>query len=457
MRKPGLPVVTLVALVLLMLRSAPAAAQLSSTAGLYEGQRIVEIDVTANTKTDDETVKLIADVETGDTFSYELVERIKVDLVNSGLFKDVNVYPQGVEKGVRLTLEVKDKHSWVIAPTVYWQPGNKGGGFGFAENNLGGRNKKLLLYGQIATEDSIFIGGYLDPSLAGSRYFYWRAYTFLRHEDVTEYNSPDELFVEPEPERITTLNYLNGAVMLGINFGRAISLDTQIRGAYVFYQDPHWADGMHAGEPAPVAPDKDGWDVSTEIKLTRDKRANWYGIQSGHMWRLSYEKSLPQLGSDWDWQMFYGSFMWAKKIWSETNFVWKASVGYGINLPFQQEFTSGGVGLRGYRNRHYRGDVKGANTLELSVPFFKVGSVAFRGLAFWDTAYTSFMNDESNESRDYLAGQTDEEISKWRNGVGLGFRIYLRSIVMPLLGLDWGYGIEIETWQVYFAVGLTEL
>jgi outer membrane protein insertion porin family len=439
----------------LLLAAAPAAAQLEGNPTLYAGQKIVEIEVVGNTKTDDETVKLIADVETGDRFEYEMIERIEADLVNSTLFKNVKVYTQSVEKGVKLVLEVEDKHSWIIAPTVYWQPGNKGAGLGFAENNLGGQNKKLLLYGQIATEDSIFIGGYLDPSLFGSRYFYWRAYTFLRHEDVTEYNSPNELFVEPEPERITTMNYLNGALLLGINFGRAISLDTQLRGAYVFYDDAHWADQSRT-DPTPV-PEKDGWDVSTEVKLTRDKRANWYGIQSGHMWRVSYERALPQLGSDWEWWSLYLSASWAKKIWSETNFVWKAGVTYGDHLPFQQEVTSGGVALRGYRNRQYRGDVKASNTFEFSIPFFKIGPMAFRGLAFWDSAYTSFMNDEPMGSRNYLPGQTDEEVSKWRNGVGGGFRIYMRSIVMPLLGLDWGYGIEVGTWHVYFAVGLTEL
>jgi hypothetical protein len=70
---------------------------------------------------------------------------------------------------VKLTISAKDKFSWIIAPTVYLQPGNKGVGVGYGENNMFGENKKLLLYGQIATADSLFFAVYLDPSLGGSK------------------------------------------------------------------------------------------------------------------------------------------------------------------------------------------------------------------------------------------------------------------------------------------------
>jgi outer membrane protein assembly factor BamA len=170
-----------------------------------------------------------------------------------------------------------------------------------------------------------------------------------------------------------------------------------------------------------------------------------------------FERAMPSLGAAWEYWYASTSWMWAWKIWKESNFIWKLYAALGNNLPFHAEVTSGGTNLRGYRNRQYRGDFKASNTMEFSVPLFKIGSVAFRALAFWDSAYTGFVNNAEMGTRDYLPGQTDEEISRWRNGVGGGFRIYMRSIVLPLLGLDWGYGIETGEWQMYFAVGLTEL
>ncbi len=161
--------------------------------------KIVDIEVAENTKTRDETVLLIADVSKGDTYTDDLPQRITQDLVTSGLFKDVNVFSTPVpEGGVKLIIEAKDKHSWIIAPTVYNQPTNKGGGIGFGENNLFGENKKILLYGQIATGDTFFIGAYVDPSLAGSR-FNWQLDVFLRRERVIELFASDLVSVRFGP------------------------------------------------------------------------------------------------------------------------------------------------------------------------------------------------------------------------------------------------------------------
>jgi outer membrane protein assembly factor BamA len=437
--------------------SSPVIPQVQSA---LEGSKIVDIDVVENTKTSDETVLLIADVDKGDTFSFALVERVKIDLVSSGLFKDVNVFGTQIEKGTRLVIEAKDKHSWIIAPTVYLQPGNKGAGVGFGENNLFGENKKFLVYAQYATRDSLFIAGYLDPSLFGSRYFYWRLYVFGRTELVPEFTSPDELFETPVEERLTRLNYLNGAFLLGINLWKGFGLDLQLRGARAWYGEPEWQEGHDPMDPTPLLPpDQDGWDIAFESKITRDTRANWYGISEGSMQRLSYERGLTSLGSDWDYWTTYLTLQWAirPQFWRNANIIFKYGAGIGDNLPFHNEFTSGGVNLRGYKNREFRGDFKIGGQNEFSIPLFRIGSVAFRALGFVDMAYTGFVNSEGNETRNYLAGQQDEDEGRFRMGVGGGFRIYLRSIVLPLLGLDWGYGIQTDEWNLYFAVGLTEL
>jgi outer membrane protein assembly factor BamA len=126
---------------------------------------IKEIVVEENTKTTDETVALIADVEVGDDWDPAMVDSIKRELEGSGLFKSVEVFSEPMAGGVRLHLLVKDKHSWVIAPAFYNQPTNVGGGVGFGENNLFGENKKLLLYGQVATGDTFFIGAYVGHAL----------------------------------------------------------------------------------------------------------------------------------------------------------------------------------------------------------------------------------------------------------------------------------------------------
>lgn len=426
-----------------------------------DGEPIVAIDVVENKKTNDETVLLIADIEKGDTWSTATAERVRADLVNSELFKEVQVFAMPVVGGVKVTIVAKDKHSWIIAPTVYLQPGNQGGGFGFAENNLFGANKKLLLYGQVATSDSLFIAGYLDPAFLGSP-FYFRADVFLRRLEVTEYLDADTIIGEPDPARLSTELYLNSGFMLGAVLWKGVSIDARLRGAYVSFSDTRCADNIPvADRPAlgcEVAPQDDGFDVSTEVKLTYDKRANWYGITTGNLVGLSYERGLPDLGSDFDYWIGYLRLVHARKFWAEHNLVLRGSATYGSNLPFQQELTSGGTNLRGYRNMQFRGDTRVWGSFEYSVPFFKIGPLAFRGLAFADMAYTTFLSDEAvNSQRHYLRDQTEVDSGQFRLGVGAGFRIYVRSIVMPLLGVDVGYGPQADSNYVYFAVGLTEL
>jgi hypothetical protein len=65
---------------------------------------------------------------------------------------------------------------------------------------------------------------------------------------------------------------------------------------------------------------------------------------------------------------------------------------------------------------------------------------------------------EQNEDarRHYLPASDARGLSPFKNSVGLGTRLYLRQIVLPLLGLDFGYGLEARDYQIYLAIGLTD-
>lgn len=253
---------------------------------------------------------------------------------------------------------------------------------------------------------------------------------------------------------------------------RSLTLDARLRGAYVFYGTPVLkpdtdpsevtAGAMNASEIA--EPGVKGWDVSTELTLKYDRRANWYGISSGDKYQFKYEKALPELGSDFDYSIAKLSFVRARRYFKRHNLIMKSSLAYGKNLPFQHEFTSGGTALRGYKGSQFRGDTRLAFNAEYSVhlfsmPFPLLERLAVRGLAFADSRYTTFMNSESNSSlRNYLPNSDSQNRSApFKNAIGLGTRFFARSIVLPLLGLDVGYGLESGAIEVYFAIGLTDV
>src|SRR5258708_4637462 len=99
-----------------------ALAIVAAFVGRAAAEEIEEIAVEGNTKTTNDTVELIAQIDTGDDWQPSMVDAIKARLVSSGLFSDVEVFWEPSPRGVRVHIQVKDKHSWVIAPALYDQP-----------------------------------------------------------------------------------------------------------------------------------------------------------------------------------------------------------------------------------------------------------------------------------------------------------------------------------------------
>jgi outer membrane protein insertion porin family len=435
---------------------------------------IRDIVIEGNTKTTADTVELIAKIEVGDDWTVEMMDRIKADLVSSGLFKEVDGFwaacgpttaPPCKEAGVRVHLTVKDKHSWVIAPAFYNQPTNTGGGVGFGENNLFGENQKLLLYGQIATGDSFFIGAWVIPKLWGTR-LYAQLDTYLKTSRVIEYEPARSYTADPQPVRQSRMNYLNAGIKLGIELFRGLKLDYRLRGAHVGYKDVRALTtdlGQITTDPEadinrPPRPGQEGWDVSNEITFAIDRRANWYGVQTGYKYQTSLEYALPALGSDFHYYIFNLSLYKAVQVLERHNLIAKAAINVGHDLPFQQEFTMGGTSMRGYINDQFRGDVRVMANLEYSLPLITISGLSIRGLGFFDSGYITFRSATSAE-RNYLPGAQRSDnttLAPFKNSVGVGTRLYLRQIVLPLLGLDFGYGLEARDFQIYLAIGLTD-
>jgi outer membrane protein assembly factor BamA len=445
-----------------------------AAARVAAADEIRDIVVEGNTKTTSATVELIARIEVGDDWTSDMLDRIKADLVSSGLFNDVAGFweacgptstPKCDEPGVRVHLTVKDKHSWVIAPAFYNQPTNTGVGAGFGENNLFGENQKLLLYGQIATGDSFFIGAWVLPSLGGTR-FYGQLDTFLKTSRVIEYAPPTGYTGNPPAVRQSRMNYLDAGAKIGIDVFHGIKLDARLRGAYVNYRDVKaLTNNITAITMDPTAdinnppkPGKEGWDISNEVSLTIDRRANWYGVQTGYKYQTSLEYSVPALGSQFHYYIWNLSLYKAVQVLERHNLAARAGINIGHDLPFQQEFTMGGTSMRGYLNNEFRGDLHVTANLEYSLPLFTVFGLSVRGLGFFDSGYTTF-RDASNPERTYLPGSAradNSTLAPFKNSVGVGTRLYLRQIVLPLLGLDFGYGLEARDLQVYLAIGLTD-
>jgi len=107
--------------------------------------------------------------------------------------------------------------------------------------------------------------------------------------------------------------------------------------------------------------------------------------------------------------------------------------------------------------------------------------MAFRGLVFYDSQAVWFRNIDASmvtPGGTYMVVHPDGTYrtflpeldgagmphtptaglhrANWHNGVGGGLRLYLKSINIPLLGFDFGYGLESREVRFYVALGLSE-
>src|SRR5215813_12651736 len=111
------------------------------------------------------------------------------------------------------------------------------------------------------------------------------------------YAAPINYISSPRAVRESRLVYLNGGIKVGLDLFRGVRIDTRLRAASVAYpaQDVKLAEGATlmdvTSDPTATMvpkPGKEGTDVSHEIDFTIDRRANWYGVQTGYKYAVSY-------------------------------------------------------------------------------------------------------------------------------------------------------------------------
>jgi outer membrane protein assembly factor BamA len=412
---------------------------------------IVAFEVRGHSKVKPKTLGYLSHTAIGDLIGPDDIAAIEQALMSSELFETLSVAlepaPGDPSPGVIVVATAVDKHSWIIAPAAFALPGNVAFGVGYAENDFRGLAQKFLLYGQIGTHTSLFFGTFLDPAVRGSR-LTWRTDVYAYQRSIDEYVNPHGDASSSVLARTTTASYISAGALIGWNFRWWLGIDLRLRGAYVSFRDAQDADG----QPLPL-PEKDGWDVSIQTHLTLDHRHRRRGVTWGTYAQLQIEPSVPGLDS-YGYQFGLVRAYQSWRLFGDHELELRGIASAGRHMPMHEELTIGGASdLRGYSIDQFRGDVRTVFRAEYSVPLYEWRFLAFRAIGFYDAGYVGFHNPRPAD-RDYLPNQISAGYA--RSDVGTGLRVYLNNIVLPLLGLDLGYGIEGHSPEIYFEVGLTD-
>jgi outer membrane protein assembly factor BamA len=443
------------------------------------GEQITDVHVLDNQRTEESTVLSIAGISIGDTLEADTLDLVRERLNTTGLFADVNVWWEPHGSGVRVNISVKDKFPWAPVPTASWSSNNKSIGLLFVHGNLFGRGKQLLLGARLAQIDSGAVVAYRDPSLFGS-WAYWQIKGVVQRQVIPEYQNSGPTpsgdlatLGNPYEFRQTHLFSYGFEPSFGIAWMRRVKTEV----AWHLEKFDYFGDGsdVPATGTQTIAATNVGTSGFGRAALSFDFRAREFSVMTGQALSGSVDIGGPGFGSDFTfWRMGAG---WEQgiKFFHAHNLIYSFGGAFSHNVPFWNENTAGGTNLRGYLGQQFRGDTQLGGKLEYHFPLFSISSLDFRALGFYDVQAVWFRDmPDGTTATDYRTGNTylvrnttdarsfpltpvpqptGFNRDAIHNDVGVGLRFFLRSVAVPLVGVDFGYGIEAANWQFIIVVG----
>nr|WP_228530977.1 MULTISPECIES: BamA/TamA family outer membrane protein [Myxococcaceae] len=429
---------------------------------LAQAPRVVQIEATTDGRTHPEVIVAYSRVGVGDTFGPEDEVRARRYLDATGLFKDVKLTAVPAGPGeIRLLIEVTEKLSWIVAPIFTSSSSNTGGGLIYAENNVLGLSKKFVVGAQTTTNESGVYVGFLDPNVFNNPQFRLSFEGQLKSDRMQEYGDGPG---DPDPQvlRSTRINTFGVVTEFTINWRDTFRTAVKYRFTRVHPLAPQ--EGYPVTAPAEVAHETTS-DASMRLMAGIDTRQNLGPILEGLNLEASTEFSLAELGSAYDYQKYGLLYRQGFRVRESQNLTLRVEGQYARDLPFHTELLSGGGNLRGFLHRQFRGDTRASVTAEYHFPLFDIRALQVRGVGFSDTAITYFrdlpasgqlLDQDGQLARGYLPGQAQGRSgAEVAQGVGVGLRLYLATVVLPLLGVDVAYGVNPGEVRVYLSIGVS--
>jgi outer membrane protein insertion porin family len=440
------------------------------------GEIITDIRVKGAARTDEETVRSIAGTSIGELLQPDTLDVMRERLHSSGLFADLNVYWEPYQDGVRINIVVKEKFPWAPVPTFSYSPGNISGGAFIGHGNLFGRGKRGAIGGRVSNVDSGGLVAYEDPAVWGTWIFFTIKGMFQLQvipEYSNEYkNLPD---MELAPMRNTKLRSYGGELSLGVAWFRKVR--TSVGWAFdendVLWSEPNLSNRYTpaiVGTPPPAAA-VSARRGAGKANLTFDFRARQHAVMYGNALGFAAEIGNKGWGSDDQLDYWRASISYEHGIrfFRRHNIILKAAAYAGQNLPLWSENSAGGTNLRGYLYRQFQGDTHLRTQIEYHFPLFSLWQLDVRGLVFNDTAAIWFRKlpapnidntayEVRPDGRQFLPPAFLHQGFQLKQdahaSAGLGIRFYLKTVAIPLVGVDVGNGLGTEHVRVIVVLGL---
>jgi outer membrane protein insertion porin family len=451
---------------------AALAVSLSAAPAWAMDEVITDVRVLNAVRTDEETVRSIAGISIGQLLRPDTLDIMRERLHSSGLFADVNVYWEPFQDGVRVNIVVKEKFPWAPLPTFSYSPGNISAGALIAHGNLFGRGKRGVIGGRVSNVDSGALVAYDDPAV-------WQTWIFFtikgkfQLQIIPEYSNDyaDLPGLPLSPLRNTKLRSYGGEVNAGVAWFRKVRTSV---GWILDQNDVLWSapnlGNSYAIVDAPAAATSGRRGAAT-ANVTFDFRARQHAVMYGNALGFTLEVGGTRWGGDDKLTYWKASTAYEHGIrfFRRHNLIVRAGGTAGDNLPLWAENSAGGTNLRGYLYRQFQGDTHLRTQVEYHFPLFSLWDLDVRGLVFNDAAAIWFRKlppqtldgtayELRSDGRQFLPPSLLHQGFQLRedlhSSAGAGLRFYLRTVAMPLVGLDVGNGLGTKDVRVILVLGV---
>jgi len=382
------------------------------------GRQIEAIEVSGNTRTNDNAVLRIGGVGTSTEFTRDTQSRIENNLTKSGLFASAIVQAEPLVNGsVKIRIEVKEKWTLLPLPVFFTDGESVMGGLVVIESNLAGTAKQLISGVMGGTDGLSGFAVYVDPAVLQSS---WRlTLSGGAGTEKQEVDTPDGSLAY-----VIKGEALSGSFGLGYKFTDALEIGGRIR----FQQ--YLVDSVEGGISLP-----DGTYTEQQIGLQArfDKTIPYGSLLSGTLSSLE------------------GSY-----LFKSGEFTQKGMLSLYIPTIASQRLRLLVAGGRGEKPFYLEETVSGRDGFR-TLPFGKAVADEYISVSGgydlpvleknWGAlVLTGFY--ELGWYSSTFAGSHDFQ------GPGGGFRVYLRKVAVPALGLDLAYNLNSRALVFSVAVGM---
>ncbi|HET8733342.1 MAG TPA: POTRA domain-containing protein [Anaeromyxobacteraceae bacterium] len=385
-----------------LLHLTAALALAASGAGTLE---VRDVEVSGNGRTDRAVIVRALGVRPGDLISGESLDGLRQQVMNLRLFEEVEVATRPSGDGVVLTVSVKERWTLIPIPIVGASDGAFRAGAAVLESNLLGRHKLLMLSAIYSSRGPSAIVLYRDPALLGSRALL--AAELIAGSSLRERVDAGEVVYAWRDRRV------EASVRPGLEPFPRLRLRA----------GPFFSSRTSRAEPGYAPPPPAGLDLglAAEVEYDGQDHAGWF--EAGPKAGARVRSALPALGSDRRFTQLNAQASWVVRALRDHAASATLAGFLADGDPILDAFLLGGrPGSRGLRQEGLWVERGATATVDYQVPVWRPG---------WGTVTTGAF--------------LDAGVSTWRGertryvAPGAGFRVYLRRIALPAMGLDFAW------------------